>query len=72
MKLLKKYLIEVLKDGSAYKIAKKAGISVGYVYKLRKIFNETGNIPELGRNVGRPQNNPSEAQDTKRCVFQRF
>lgn len=61
MKLLKKYLIEVLKDGSAYKAAKKAGISVGYVYRLRKIFNETGNIHELRRNTGRPRNNIPEA-----------
>lgn len=62
MKLTRKELIEILKEGSAYKSAKKSKVSVGYVYKLRKIYNKTGNIPELGRNIGRPKNNHSETQ----------
>lgn len=62
MKLTKKSLIEVLKGGSAYKSSKKAGISVGYVYRLRRIYNKTGKIPELGKSFGRPENKPSEAQ----------
>ena len=64
MKLSKKRLIEVLEDGSPYKAAKKNDISVGYVYKLRKIYNKTGNIPEFSRNIGRPENNISQAQIT--------
>jgi len=64
MKLSQKGLIEVLREGSAYKVCKKYGISLGYAYKLRKAYKKTNNIPERNKSLGRPQNNLSQAHIT--------
>jgi transposase InsO family protein len=59
MKLTKKTLIETIRDmeegKGAYQARKHANISVGRVYQIWNKYKKTGKIPELGKNIGRPQ-----------------
>jgi putative transposase len=59
MKLTKTKLLEtlrILNDGnSKYQARKVASISKQRVYQVWKIYNETGLIPEIGKNNGRPK-----------------
>jgi len=59
MKLTKNKLLETLRmlnDGnSKYQARKIARISKQRVYQVWKIYNETGLIPEIGKNLGRPK-----------------
>ena len=59
MKLTKPKLVEtlrVLNEGlSKYQARKIAGITKQRVYQIWKIYEETGQIPELGQNMGRPK-----------------
>lgn len=58
MKFTKKSLIETLRileqGGTAYRACKEAGVTVRRVNQIWKIYRETGKIPELGKNIGRP------------------
>lgn len=58
MKLTKKGLVEALrileKGGTTYKAAKKAKITIGYMYQLWKKYLARGEIPQIGLRVGRP------------------
>lgn len=58
MKLNKSKLLETLRrlnEGkTAYQARKVAGISVRRVYQIKEIYEETGEIPEIGKKVGRP------------------
>lgn len=62
MKLSKKGLMDVLSEESVYKVSKKHGISLGYAYKLRRIYAKTNEIPKRNNSIGRPKSNPSQAQ----------
>ena len=59
MKLTQAKLIRTLKklaDGkTAYQARKVAGISVRRVYQLKEAFDETGEIPDIGKLAGRPR-----------------
>lgn len=59
MKLTRKGLIEALKvletGGTVYQASKKAGISVGYMYKLWNKYLLTKEIPFPKNNVGKPK-----------------
>src|SRR3989338_10378426 len=59
MKLTQTKLLETLRmlnDGnSKYQARKIARISKQRVYQVWKIYNETGLIPEIGKNLGRPK-----------------
>jgi len=58
MKLTKKGIIDTLRvleeGGTVYQARKVAGITVRRVNELWKRYKETGKIPELGKNIGRP------------------
>ena len=58
MKLRKSKLLETLKrlnnGATAYQARKVAGISVRRIYQIKDIYESTGEIPEIGRKVGRP------------------
>ncbi|MFQ5788302.1 MAG: hypothetical protein ACE5H1_10020 [Thermodesulfobacteriota bacterium] len=58
MKLNKSKLLETLKrlnnDATAYQARKVANISVRRIYQIKQIYKETGEIPEIGKKVGRP------------------
>lgn len=58
MKFTKKSLIETLKDindgKTSYQARKNAKISVRRVYQIKKKYLITGNVPEIGKGVGRP------------------
>jgi putative transposase len=59
MKLTKSKLLETLsvlnKGKSKYQARKIASISKQRVYQVWKMYNETGLIPDIGRNMGRPK-----------------
>ena len=59
MKFTKKDLIEALKiledGGSKYKASKILGISVERTYQIWKQYLKTGEIPKIGKNIGRPK-----------------
>lgn len=59
MKLRKSKLIETLRklnEGkTVYQARKIAGISVRRVYQVKEIYETTGEIPEIGKKVGRPR-----------------
>jgi len=59
MKLTKAKLIETLRrlaDGkTVYQARKVASISVRRVYQVKEAFDKTGEIPEIGRDNGRPR-----------------
>jgi putative transposase len=59
MKLTQAKLTETLRrlaDGkTTYQARKVAGISVRRVYQLKEAFDKTGEIPEIGKYVGRPR-----------------
>src|SRR3990167_6366760 len=59
MKLSKSKLIETLRklaDGkTVYQARKVAGISVRRVYQVKEAFDKTGEIPKIGKDVGRPR-----------------
>jgi putative transposase len=59
MKLTKAKLTETLRrlaDGNTvYQARKVAGISVRRVYQLKEAFDKTGEIPQIGKSVGRPR-----------------
>ncbi len=59
MKLTPAKLTSTLKklaDGkSVYQARKAAGISVRRVYQVKEAFDKTGEIPEIGKNAGRPR-----------------
>ena len=58
MKLNKSKLLETLKrlnnGATAYQARKIADISVRRIYQIRQIYVETGEIPEIGKRIGRP------------------
>ena len=58
MKLNKSKILETLKrlnnGATAYHSRKVAGISVRRVYQIKQIYEETGESPEIGKQVGRP------------------
>ena len=58
MKLNKSKLLETLrrlnKGATVYQARKVAGISVRRVYQIKEIYESTGEIPEIGKRVGRP------------------
>jgi len=58
MKLNKSKLLETLKrlnnGATAYQSRKIANISVRRIYQIRQIYEETGEIPEIGKKTGRP------------------
>ena len=59
MKLTQAKLVRTLKklaDGkTTYQARKVAGISVRRVYQLKEAFDETGEIPDIGKLAGRPR-----------------
>lgn len=59
MKLTKAKLTETLRklnDGeTVYQARKVAGVSVRRVYQVKEAFDKTGEIPEIGKNNGRPR-----------------
>ena len=59
MKLTKAKLTETLRkltDGkTVYQARKAAGISVRRVYQVKEAFDKTGEIPEIGKDNGRPR-----------------
>ena len=59
MKLNKSKLTETfrkLADGkTVYQAKKVAGISVRRVYQVKEAFDKTGEIPQIGKDVGRPR-----------------
>lgn len=59
MKLTRKSLLETLRKKNTgwttYQARKIAGISIRRVNQLHKIFIETGQIPEIGKKMGRPR-----------------
>ena len=59
MKLTRKKLIELLdlknRGWGSYQVKKKVGITVRRVDQIWKKYLETGKIPELGSNIGRPK-----------------
>jgi len=59
MKLNKSKLLETLKrlnnEATPYQARKVAGISVRRIYQIKDIYESTGEIPEIGKRVGRPQ-----------------
>ena len=59
MKLNKSKLLETLKrlnnGGTEYQARKIADISVRRIYQIRQIYEETGEIPEIGKRIGRPK-----------------
>ena len=59
MKLSKSKLTETLRklaDGkTVYQARKVAGISVRRVYQVKEAFDKTGEIPKIGKDVGRPR-----------------
>jgi len=68
MKLTRAKLLETIRrknDGwTSYKVRKIAGISTRRVDQIYAEYLETGEIPELGRKMGRP-NRPITLQETK-------
>ena len=58
MKLTRPKLTETLRrlaDGkTVYQARKVAGISVRRIYQLKEAFDKTGEIPEIGKDSGRP------------------
>jgi len=58
MKLSKPKVIETLKElnngKTVYKARKIANISVRRVYQVKEVFDKTGEIPEIGKGIGRP------------------
>jgi putative transposase len=64
MKLTQKGLLEVLMAKSVYHVAKEFNISVGYAYKLRRIYRLTNELPKRNDPLGRPENNLSQAHIT--------
>ena len=58
MKLNKPKLLETLKrlnnGATAYQARKVAGVSVRRIYQIRQIYEERGEIPEIGKRVGMP------------------
>lgn len=59
MKLTQAKLIETLRklaDGkTVYQARKVAGISVRRVYQVKEAFDTTGELPKIGKDVGRPR-----------------
>ena len=59
MKLSRKRLIELIRlknDGwTSYQVRKKVGVSVRRIDQIYKKYQETGIIPCLGKNIGRPK-----------------
>ncbi len=59
MKLSKSKLAETLRklnDGkTVYQARKVAGISVRRVYQVKEAFEKTGEMPKIGKDVGRPR-----------------
>jgi len=59
MKLNKSKLIETLRKlnngETAYQARKVAGVSVRRIYQVKKIYETTGEMPEIGKKAGRPR-----------------
>lgn len=77
MKLTKPKLIEtlrVLNEGeSKYQARKIAGVTKQRVYQIWNAYNQTGTVPELGKNVGRPRRPISdEERDLVRSAYDRY
>jgi len=66
MKLTRGKLIETLKQlnngKTTYQARKIADISVRRVYQIREEYERTGEIPELGKKVGRPRKNIEQGE----------
>ncbi|MFH1210241.1 MAG: IS481 family transposase [archaeon] len=77
MKLTKPKLIETLRklnDGkTVYQTRKIADITVRRVYQVKETFNKTGEIPEIGKNTGRPEKPLEEWEiDIVKKSFERY
>jgi putative transposase len=77
MKLSKSKLIETLRklnEGkTTYQARKVAGISVRRVYQVKKEFEETGEIPKIGKNIGRPRKIAEKWEvDAVKSVFEKY
>jgi len=77
MKLSKSKLTETLRkliDGkTVYQARKVAGISVRRVYQVKEAFDKTGEIPFIGKDVGRPRKPFEEWEiDTVKKAFERY
>lgn len=74
MKIKKKDLIEalrILEEGkSKYKASKILKASVERTYQIWKKYKETGKVPEMGKNIGRPKK--SISKDIIRIVKQTY
>src|SRR3989338_2782160 len=59
MKLTQSKLTETLRklnDGkTVYQARKVAGVSVRRIYQVKEAFDKTGEIPQIGKDVGRPR-----------------
>jgi len=64
MKLTQAKLTDTLRklaDGkTVYQARKTAGISVRRVYQVKEAFDKTGEIPQIGKDAGRPRRNIEE------------
>ena len=48
--------LKKLADGkSVYQARKVAGISVRRAYQVKEAFDKTGELPDIGKNAGRPR-----------------
>jgi len=77
MKLTKPKLIETLRklnEGkTTYQVRKVAGISVRRVYQVKREFEETGEIPKIGKSVGRPRKIVEKWEvDAVKSVFEKY
>jgi len=59
MKLTRKKLIELIdlknRNWTSYQVKKKVGVTVRRIDQIYKEYQETGKVPELGKNIGRPE-----------------
>ena len=77
MKLTKVKLLETLRklnDGkTVYQARKVAGVSVRRVYQVKEAFDTTGEIPEIGKRVGRPRREFEEWEvNLVKKVFEKY
>ena len=77
MKLSKSKLIETLRKlnngKTVYQARKVAGVSVRRVYQVKEAFDQTGDIPAIGKDVGRPRKPFEEWEvDTIKKAFEKY
>jgi len=77
MKLSKSKITETLRrlaDGkTVYQARKVAGVSVRRVYQVKEAFDKTGEIPKIGKDVGRPRKPFEEWEvDVVKNAFEKY